>query len=143
MWIENGFRSSPSNLLQHLSGAHLISALKSSESSSTTKISSFFNRSKASQIKKYKRDHPTQKKFKDMVVKWIVKRKRPFSIVEDPEFIDMVTIIKRGLFGFLNSNFLVPVLLWFVGHPVNLSILKNPLPHSGSTIRMQAIATQT
>ena len=28
------YRSSPSNLLQHLSGAHLISALKSSESSS-------------------------------------------------------------------------------------------------------------
>ena len=87
------YRSSPSNLLQHLSGAHLISALKSSESSSTTKISSFFNRSKASQIKKYKRDHPTQKKFKDKVVKWIVKRKRPFSIVEDPEFIDMVNFL--------------------------------------------------
>ena len=57
------YRSSPSNLLQHLSGAHLISALKSSGTSSTTKISSFLNKSKVSQIKKYKHDHPTHESY--------------------------------------------------------------------------------
>ena len=91
--LRNTYRSSPSNLLQHLRSAHSEEFLAGSTSGkSNPKISSFFPTKPGPQIQKYKKDHPKQKMLRSKLTQWIVTSNRPMLIVEDPMLIEAFEI---------------------------------------------------
>ena len=59
---------------------------------SQPKATQFFS-SKQPRQQKYPKSHPIHKKARTVLVKWICKRDRPFSMAEDPEFSEFCNIL--------------------------------------------------
>ena len=81
---EQRYRSTPTNLAQHLSTKHSLQFGVSSSSKAST-IGDFF---KPSSHSKYKTNHPRQKAIKAKIVEWVISSNRPLSVVEDEKLIE-------------------------------------------------------
>ena len=78
------YSGSPTHLSKHVLLIHKINSNDmNSNKISQSKITDFS--SGKSEVKKYSNTNPKQTKVKEKLVEWIVKRNRPFSVVEDLE----------------------------------------------------------
>ena len=100
------FTNSPGNMRKHLSNHHpsdLEAVEKSNEdqskasSASQSKLTDFMNYSSSKTAVKYQASHPKQKKFRQLLVRWIVASKRSFKVVEDQGFIDIINLADSAL----------------------------------------------
>ena len=89
------YRSSPTNLQQHLENHHSAEwgELQMKKANQQPKISDF----SSSSLSKYPDSHPKQKGFVSKIVGWVVSNLRPVSIVEDEKFRDMIAFIDPRL----------------------------------------------
>ena len=78
------YESTTTNMKHHLNSKHPIDA-NNNDDVTQPKASDFF-RNKQAKIEKYPKKHPKQMKSRKILVKWICKKNRPFSMVEDAEF---------------------------------------------------------
>ena len=88
---EQKYCNTPSNLTQHLQLDHSLEYHDNGGGGgSTSKISDFWQpKSKKS---KYSKGHPKQQQFREKLVEWVVKNKRPLSIVEDAKLVEAFEI---------------------------------------------------
>ena len=100
------FTNSPGNMKKHLTGHHKtqFEAVEKANddqskasSASQAKLTDFMNFSSSKTSVKYQASHPKQKKFRQLLVRWIVASKRSFSQVEDQGFIDILNLADSGL----------------------------------------------
>ena len=90
------YANSPTNFRTHLNDKHgsIVKSVYNKTSTNQPKITMF---GKSFIIKKYKGDHPKQKKFRQLLNKWIIKDKRSLGICEDIGFRDIMELADNQL----------------------------------------------
>ena len=91
------YANSPTNFRTHLNDKHgsiVKSVFSKTSTTNQPKITMF---GKSFTIKKYKGDHPKQRKFRKLVNKWIIKDKRSLGICEDVGFRDIIELADNQL----------------------------------------------
>ena len=85
------YNQSPSPLTDHLKYHHSdkMLELENSQKQSQSKLTDF-RFMKTDVQENYKASHPKQKKFRDDLGEWIIRDKRPYSIVKDSGFRNIV-----------------------------------------------------
>ena len=92
------YQNSPGNFQRHLEKHHgnELQAEKSAKTDKTfnlnPKITSHFMSSSKTAVKKYKPNNVKQRAFRKKLGEWVVANIRPFSIVEDSKFRDLISI---------------------------------------------------
>ena len=83
--------NSPGNFGNHLKSDHEEEWKKQDEVTKSTqpKMTDFTSKI---QVKKYSSDHPKQKRFRRKLVEWVIDSLRPFIIVEDRKFVQVIAI---------------------------------------------------
>jgi hypothetical protein len=96
---EQIYRSTPSNLAQHLTNEHSAQFAKDEEETTvkSTKVNDYFAPLQKKSVIKYKRDHPKQKLFQNKLVEWVVTNGRPLKIIEDEKLIEAFEIADEKL----------------------------------------------
>ena len=85
------YNSTTTNMKFHLNSKHSLDGNKNSDVTQPKATQYFTSKQKISE--RYPKKHPLQIKSRKVLVKWICKRNRPFSIVEDPEFIEFCALL--------------------------------------------------
>ena len=85
------YLGTPTNMKHHLLSKHAIDA-SNNEDSTQPKAKQYFM-SKEVRTQKYPKKHPVNIKSRNILVKWICKRNRPFLFVEDPEFSEFCRLL--------------------------------------------------
>ena len=94
---KSSYSNSPGNFRRHLE-VHHKEEFENAEISiaekakSQAKITEHF-KSSINSVKKYKSDQPKQKQCRNLLIQWIVKSIRPFSIVEDAKFRELISLL--------------------------------------------------
>ena len=91
------YKNSPGNFKGHLEAHHKeefenVNKCSGQKVQNQVKITEHF-RTAGKTVKKYNSDHPKQRQFRRLLLAWIVDSIRPFSIVEDPKFRELIFLI--------------------------------------------------
>ena len=86
--------NSPGNFGNHIKIEHSEEWKKADGGSKScqTKMSDFAIKSSNIQVKKYPSNHPKQIRFRRTLIEWIIHSLRPFIIVEDRKFVELIEI---------------------------------------------------